>query len=327
MATNGTSGEDTATPPSKRERKRNIRLSDLGETKPSPRKVRALKPHSTEPSPDSGKKKRTETPSSVPKRSSPRSVDPSPGSGKEKQKETPESELKRSNKSAILKRRSIEPSRDSGTEKQKETPESDPKCSKRSTKPSPNSGTEKQKEMPESGPKRSKRSTKPFPNSGKQMKMPDSVFKRPHGKPPADNSGTENEMAMTLSELKHPRDKSPTKNSGPKNQQESSNGPARALFYGSIRDINVSEEAHDVAAKANDCISQNGGSQLAEMGGVHGWLERLGLAKYKQTFDSSEVDEKALPLLTEMDLTNMGITAVGSRRKLICAIEELKKGL
>ncbi|XP_078171619.1 uncharacterized protein LOC144565667 isoform X2 [Carex rostrata] len=275
MATNGTSGEDTATPPSKRERKRNIRLSDLGETKPSPRKVRALKPHSTEPSPDSGKKKRTETPSSVPKRSSPRSVDPSPGSGKEKQKETPESELKRSNKSAILKRRSIEPSRD----------------------------------------------------SGKQMKMPDSVFKRPHGKPPADNSGTENEMAMTLSELKHPRDKSPTKNSGPKNQQESSNGPARALFYGSIRDINVSEEAHDVAAKANDCISQNGGSQLAEMGGVHGWLERLGLAKYKQTFDSSEVDEKALPLLTEMDLTNMGITAVGSRRKLICAIEELKKGL
>ncbi|XP_078171639.1 uncharacterized protein LOC144565667 isoform X5 [Carex rostrata] len=301
MATNGTSGEDTATPPSKRERKRNIRLSDLGETKPSPRKVRALKPHSTEPSPDSGKKKRTETPSSVPKRSSPRSVDPSPGSGKEKQKETPESELKRSNKSAILKRRSIEPSRDSGTEKQKETPESDPKCSKRSTKPSP--------------------------NSGKQMKMPDSVFKRPHGKPPADNSGTENEMAMTLSELKHPRDKSPTKNSGPKNQQESSNGPARALFYGSIRDINVSEEAHDVAAKANDCISQNGGSQLAEMGGVHGWLERLGLAKYKQTFDSSEVDEKALPLLTEMDLTNMGITAVGSRRKLICAIEELKKGL
>ncbi|XP_078171624.1 uncharacterized protein LOC144565667 isoform X3 [Carex rostrata] len=268
MATNGTSGEDTATPPSKRERKRNIRLSDLGETKPSPRKVRALKPHSTEPSPDSGKKKRTETPSSVPKRSSPRSVDPSPGSG-----------------------------------------------------------TEKQKEMPESGPKRSKRSTKPFPNSGKQMKMPDSVFKRPHGKPPADNSGTENEMAMTLSELKHPRDKSPTKNSGPKNQQESSNGPARALFYGSIRDINVSEEAHDVAAKANDCISQNGGSQLAEMGGVHGWLERLGLAKYKQTFDSSEVDEKALPLLTEMDLTNMGITAVGSRRKLICAIEELKKGL
>lgn len=107
--------------------------------------------------------------------------------------------------------------------------------------------------------------------------------------------------------------------SGPKNQQESSNGPAKA--------IDVFGEAHDEAAKANDCISQNGGSQLAEMGGVHGWLERLGLAKYKQTFDSSEVDEKALPLLTEMDLTNMGITAVGSRRKLICAIQELKKGL
>lgn len=107
--------------------------------------------------------------------------------------------------------------------------------------------------------------------------------------------------------------------SGPKNQQESSNGPAKA--------IDVFGEAHDEAAKANDCISQNGGSQLAEMGGVHGWLEWLGLPKYKQTFDSSEVDEKALPLLTEMDLTNMGITAVGSRRKLICAIQELKKGL
>lgn len=94
-----------------------------------------------------------------------------------------------------------------------------------------------------------------------------------------------------------------------------------------IVDINVSGGTHNVAAKANDCISQDRRSRLAEMGGVHVWLERLGLEKYKQTFDSNEVDEIALPMLTEKDLINMGITAVGAKRKLYCAIQELKKGL
>ncbi|KAF3334458.1 ankyrin repeat and SAM domain-containing protein 6-like protein [Carex littledalei] len=308
MATQGTSGEDSPTPPSKRERKPNIRLGDLGESKPSSRQLRARKPRSTGPSPDSGTKKQTETPSCGPKRSSPRSADPSPGSGTEKQKETPESEPKRPKPSIPRNRPSTEPSPNSGTEKQKETHKSDPKCSKPSTI-------------------LKRRSTEPSPNSGKQLKTPDSVFKPPHDKPPADNLGTEYGMEITLSELKRPRDKSPANNSAPKNQQESSNGPARGMISGSIMDINVSRGAHDVAAKANDCISQNGGSRLAEMGGVHGWLEWLGLAKYKRTFDSHEVDETALPLLTVKDLINMGITAVGSRRKLYCAIQELKKGL
>ncbi|MCO5596950.1 hypothetical protein L7F22_051021 [Adiantum nelumboides] len=59
------------------------------------------------------------------------------------------------------------------------------------------------------------------------------------------------------------------------------------------------------------------------LNGVRGWLQNLGLGKYLQHFEAHEVDIEVLPLLTFDDLKEMGITAVGSRRKLFFAIQQL----
>jgi hypothetical protein len=59
------------------------------------------------------------------------------------------------------------------------------------------------------------------------------------------------------------------------------------------------------------------------LNGVAGWLQKLGLTKYAQHFEDHEVDPQVLPLLTLNDLKEMGISAVGSRRKMFCAIRQL----
>lgn len=56
---------------------------------------------------------------------------------------------------------------------------------------------------------------------------------------------------------------------------------------------------------------------------VREWLEELGLGKYADMFEMHEVDEQALPLLTLQDLKEMGVRAVGPRRKLYSAIKQL----
>ncbi|KAM0930475.1 hypothetical protein ACQ4PT_000927 [Festuca glaucescens] len=59
-------------------------------------------------------------------------------------------------------------------------------------------------------------------------------------------------------------------------------------------------------------------------GGVRAWLDGLGLARYAPVFEIHEVDHEVLPLLTLEDLKDMGIGAVGSRRKLFDAILKLR---
>ncbi|XP_019429430.1 PREDICTED: uncharacterized protein LOC109337025 isoform X2 [Lupinus angustifolius] len=60
--------------------------------------------------------------------------------------------------------------------------------------------------------------------------------------------------------------------------------------------------------------------------GVKIWLNGLGLSRYAPVFEIHEVDDEVLPLLTLEDLKDMGINAVGSRRKMYCAIQKLGKG-
>ncbi|KAI4335867.1 hypothetical protein L6164_014470 [Bauhinia variegata] len=60
------------------------------------------------------------------------------------------------------------------------------------------------------------------------------------------------------------------------------------------------------------------------VGSVERWLKELGFAKYATLFEMHEVDEEALPLLTLEDLKEMGVFAVGSRRKLYTAIQQLR---
>ncbi|GFY91503.1 sterile alpha motif (SAM) domain-containing protein [Actinidia rufa] len=60
--------------------------------------------------------------------------------------------------------------------------------------------------------------------------------------------------------------------------------------------------------------------------GVRNWLIGLGLGRYAPVFEIHEVDDEVLPMLTLEDLKDMGINAVGSRRKLYTAIQKLGKG-
>ncbi|XP_004492030.1 uncharacterized protein [Cicer arietinum] len=59
--------------------------------------------------------------------------------------------------------------------------------------------------------------------------------------------------------------------------------------------------------------------------GVRSWLFDLGLSRYSPMFEIHEVDDELLPMLTLEDLKDMGINAVGSRRKMYNAIQKLRK--
>jgi len=54
------------------------------------------------------------------------------------------------------------------------------------------------------------------------------------------------------------------------------------------------------------------------------WLEDLGLGQYQHAFRRSDVDVAVLPELTADDLTALGVTSIGHRRKLLAAIAALR---
>jgi class 3 adenylate cyclase len=56
---------------------------------------------------------------------------------------------------------------------------------------------------------------------------------------------------------------------------------------------------------------------------VGDWLRSLGLEQYQAAFRDNEVDGKILPKLTGEDLKELGVAAVGHRRAMLAAIEEL----
>ena len=49
----------------------------------------------------------------------------------------------------------------------------------------------------------------------------------------------------------------------------------------------------------------------------------MGLGKYEAAFRDNEIDETILPDLTAEDLKELGVTALGHRRKLLAAIAAL----
>ena len=54
------------------------------------------------------------------------------------------------------------------------------------------------------------------------------------------------------------------------------------------------------------------------------WLRSLGLGRYEAAFRDNEIDETVLPNLTAEDLKDLGVSAVGHRRKLLDAIAALR---
>jgi class 3 adenylate cyclase len=55
-----------------------------------------------------------------------------------------------------------------------------------------------------------------------------------------------------------------------------------------------------------------------------GWLRSLGLERYEAAFRENEIDETVLPSLTAEDLKELGVAALGHRRKLLDAIAALR---
>jgi hypothetical protein len=57
---------------------------------------------------------------------------------------------------------------------------------------------------------------------------------------------------------------------------------------------------------------------------VGGWLRGLGLEQYEAAFRENEIDDTVLPRLTAEDLKELGVGALGHRRKLLDAIAALR---
>ena len=59
--------------------------------------------------------------------------------------------------------------------------------------------------------------------------------------------------------------------------------------------------------------------------GAHSWKSEIGCAaRYKAAFRENEIDETVLPGLTTEDLKELGVAALGHRRKLLDAIAALR---
>ena len=59
---------------------------------------------------------------------------------------------------------------------------------------------------------------------------------------------------------------------------------------------------------------------------VGGWLRSLGLDQYEATFRENKIDADLLPRLTADDLKDIGVSAVGDRRRMLDAIATLAGG-
>jgi SAM (Sterile alpha motif) domain-containing protein len=57
---------------------------------------------------------------------------------------------------------------------------------------------------------------------------------------------------------------------------------------------------------------------------VGNWLRSLGFEEFEATFRNNKIDSAVLPKLTAEDLKELGITALGDRRKLLDAIAALR---
>jgi class 3 adenylate cyclase len=62
---------------------------------------------------------------------------------------------------------------------------------------------------------------------------------------------------------------------------------------------------------------------MANAGNIRAWLAELGLAKYAEVFSSNAIDLDVVRELTEADLKDLGVDAMGDRKRLLRAIASL----
>ena len=59
---------------------------------------------------------------------------------------------------------------------------------------------------------------------------------------------------------------------------------------------------------------------------VAAWLQGLGLQRYVSAFRDNEIDWEVLPKLTSEDLREIGVAAIGHRRKLLTPLPRSARG-
>jgi hypothetical protein len=62
---------------------------------------------------------------------------------------------------------------------------------------------------------------------------------------------------------------------------------------------------------------------MANAGNIRAWLAELGLAKYAEAFSSNAIDLDLVREMTEADLKDLGVEAMGDRKRLLRAIASL----
>jgi hypothetical protein len=62
---------------------------------------------------------------------------------------------------------------------------------------------------------------------------------------------------------------------------------------------------------------------MANAGDIRPWRAKLGLGKYAGAFLSNAIDLDVVCELTEADLKDLGVEAMGDRKRLLCAIASL----
>lgn len=130
------------------------------------------------------------------------------------------------------------------------------------------------------------------------------------------------QMYTYFDDLRCENSESPIKELLPSERLTAGAGVLENRDVGAASAAQARETAAPLEMDAQGWISED---TLEEGGGVRSWLGGLGLARYAPVFEVHEVDEEALPLLTLEDLKDMGIIAVGSRRKIYCAIQKFRK--
>ena len=58
--------------------------------------------------------------------------------------------------------------------------------------------------------------------------------------------------------------------------------------------------------------------------GIGDWLDKLGMGKYRINFDQQQITAALLQELTDQDLKEIGVAALGHRKILLKAIAEIK---
>lgn len=82
-------------------------------------------------------------------------------------------------------------------------------------------------------------------------------------------------------------------------------------------------DSDDEDASDNGHIAELQTQALQSEQAVAAWLKQHGLSAYAAAFNQAEVDLSLIPCLTDDDLKQMGVTALGPRRKILAAAAKL----